>query len=145
MQACEEATQLIMSLTAQVAQLKQMSSVEHIARQQIVTTGEDILQAWMKGQKFTPLLAARWKDATDPKSIDKKFKQITAEYEAKLAEVENAKAVLKQHGDEQADPTKPTVTPHKGIDTKDAVPANIPAIQQVPTAPAPAPKKGKGK
>ena len=135
MQACQEATQLIMSLTAQVAQLKQMSSVEHIARQQVISTGEDILQAWIKGEKHSPILHARWKEATDPKTIDKKFKQIAKEYEAKLAEVENAKAVLKQHDADQADPKMPTVKEPVG---PKEVPSDIPAIEQ-PT------KKGKGK
>ena len=135
MQACQEATQLIMSLTAQVAQLKQMSSVEHIARQQVISTGEDILQAWIKGEKHSPILHARWKEATDPKTIDKKFKQIAKEYEAKLAEVENAKAVLKQHDADQADPKMPTVKEPVG---PQEVPSDIPAIEQ-PT------KKGKGK
>lgn len=109
MEACEEATQLIMQLTAQVAQYKQMASAEHITRQDIISTGEDILQAWMKGTKYSEVLHARWQQATDPKSLDKKFKAINKEYEAKLAEVENAKAVLKQHEKDQKDPKMPTV------------------------------------
>jgi membrane-bound lytic murein transglycosylase B len=136
MQACEEATQLIMSLTAQVAQLKQMTSVEHISRQQIISTGEDILQAWIKGEKHSPVLHARWKEATDPKAIDKKFKQIAKEYEAKLAEVEKAKGVIAQHEKDQADPKMPTVKEPIG---PQEVPSDIPAIAQ------PTPKKGKGK
>lgn len=125
-----------MSLTAQVAQLKQMTSVEHISRQQIISTGEDILQAWIKGEKHSPVLHARWKEATDPKAIDKKFKQIAKEYEAKLAEVEKAKGVIAQHEKDQADPKMPTVKEPIG---PQEVPTDIPAIAQ------PAPKKGKGK
>jgi hypothetical protein len=109
MQACEEATQLIMGLTAQVAQLKQMASVEHIARQRITETGEDILQAWMKGEKHSPVLHARWQQATDPKTIDKEFKRIAKEFEAKQQEVQQARAVLEQHQKDQADPKMPTV------------------------------------
>ena len=109
MQACEEATQLIMTLTAQVAQLKQMASVEHIARQRIIDAGTDILQAWQKGEKHNTMLHARWQQATDPKAIEKEFKAINKEYEAKLAEVEQAKTVLQQHEKDQADPKKPTV------------------------------------
>jgi hypothetical protein len=109
MQACEEATQLIMQLSAQVAQYKQMASAEHITRQEIISAGEDILQAWMKGEKHNNTLHARWHQATDPKAIEKKFKAINKEYEAKLAEVEQAKAVLQQHEKDQADPKMPTV------------------------------------
>lgn len=109
MQACEEATQLIMSLTAQVAQLKQMASVEHIARQRITETGEDILQAWMKGEKHSPILHARWQQATDPKTIDKEFKRIAKEFEEKQKEVEQARAVLQQHEKDQKDPKMPTI------------------------------------
>jgi hypothetical protein len=134
MQACEEATQLIMSLTAQVASLKQMTSAEQISRHQIISTGEDILQAWLKGEKHNQILHARWKEATDPKVMEKKFKQISKEYEAKLAEVEKAKAVLKQHEADQADPKMPTVREPVG---PQEVPTDIPAIEQ--------PKKGKGK
>jgi hypothetical protein len=134
MQACEEATQLIMSLTAQVASLKQMTSAEQISRHQIISTGEDILQAWLKGEKHNQILHARWKEATDPKVMEKKFKQISKEYEAKLAEVEKAKAVLKQHEADQADPKMPTVREPVG---PQEVPTDIPAIEQ--------PKKTKGK
>ncbi len=134
MQACEEATQLIMSLTAQVASLKQMTSAEQISRHQIISTGEDILQAWMNGEKHNQILHARWKEATDPKVMEKKFKQIAKEYEAKLIEVEKAKAVLKQHEADQADPKMPTVRPPIG---PQEVPTDIPVIEQ--------PKKGKGK
>jgi hypothetical protein len=109
MQACEEATQLIMSLTAQVAQYKQMASAEHVTRQEIISAGEDVLQAWMKGEKHNNTLHARWHQATDPKSLEKKFKAINKEYEAKLAEVEQAKAVIAQHEKDQADPKMPTV------------------------------------
>ena len=109
MEACQEATQLIMNLTAQVAQLKQMASVENIARQRIINAGEDILQAWQKGEKHNTMLHARWQQATDPKAIEKEFKAINKEYEAKLQEVQNAKAVLQQHEKDQADPKMPTV------------------------------------
>lgn len=109
MQACEEATQLIMSLTAQVAQYKQMASAEHVARQEIISAGEDILQAWMKGEKHNNTLHARWHQATDPKTIEKKFKAINKEFEAKLAAVEQAKATIAQHEKDQADPKMPTV------------------------------------
>lgn len=109
MKACEEATQLIMGLTAQVAQLKQMASVEHIARQRIIETGEDIIQAWEKGEKHSAVLHARWQQSTDPKTIDKEFKRIAKEFEARQAEVQQAKAVLEQHEKDQVDPKMPTV------------------------------------
>ena len=122
MEACQEATQLIMNLTAQVAQLKQMASVEHIARQRITETGEDILQAWMKGEKHNNTLHARWQQATDPKTIDKEFKRIAKEFEAKQQEVQKARQVLEQHEKDQADPKMPTV-------------------REAQKAPAPAPKQ----
>ena len=122
MQACEEATQLIMNLTAQVAQLKQMASVEHIARQRIIECGEDVIQAWEKGEKHSPVLHARWQQATDPKTIDKEFKRIAKEFEAKQQEVQQARAVLEQHEKDQADPKMPT-------------------IREAQKAPAPAPKQ----
>jgi hypothetical protein len=109
MQACEEATQLIMGLTAQVAQLKQMASVEHIARQRIIECGEDIIQAWEKGEKHSAVLHARWHQMTDPKTIDKEFKRIAKEFEAKQQEVQKARQVLEQHEKDQADPKMPTV------------------------------------
>lgn len=101
MEACSEATQLITSLTAQVAQLKQMSSVEHIQRNQIIEAGEDILKAWMKGQPHDELLHAKWHQATDQKLVEKKFKAIQKEYEAKMAELENAKSVIAEHKKEE--------------------------------------------
>ena len=122
MQACEEATQLIMSLTAQVAQLKQMATVEQLARQRIIECGEDVLKAWMSGEKHSPILHARWQQATDPKAIDKEFKRIAKEFEAKQKEVENAKAVLQQHEKDQADPKMPTI--------REASPAPAPAKKQ---------------
>ena len=109
MQACEEATQLIMTLSAQVAQLKQMASVEHIARQRIIETGEDVLNAWLKGEKHNQVLHARWQQATDPKTIDKEFKRIAKEFEARQQEVQKARQVLEQHEKDQADPKMPTV------------------------------------
>jgi|APGre2960657423_1045063.scaffolds.fasta_scaffold08237_5 hypothetical protein len=109
MEACQEATQLIMSLTAQVAQLKRMASVEHIARQRIVECGEDIMQAWMKGVKHSPVLHARWQESTDPKTIEKEFKRIAKEFDAKQQEVQNARKTLDQHDKDQADPKMPTV------------------------------------
>jgi predicted Holliday junction resolvase-like endonuclease len=122
MQACEEATQLIMTLTAQVAQLKQMASVEQIARQRIIECGEDVMNAWIKGEKHNQILHARWQQATDPKTIDKEFKRIAKEFEARQQEVQKARQVLEQHEKDQADPKMPTIRE---------------------SAPAPAPKKQK--
>jgi predicted Holliday junction resolvase-like endonuclease len=122
MQACEEATQLIMTLTAQVAQLKQMASVEQIARQRIIECGEDVMNAWIKGEKHSQILHARWQQATDPKTIDKEFKRIAKEFEARQQEVQKARQVLEQHEKDQADPKMPTIRE---------------------SAPAPAPKKQK--
>ena len=81
MNACAEATQLIMSLTQQVAALKQMSTTENIQRGEITSIGENILQAWMKGEAYSEVLHARWVEATDPKTIEKKFKTINKEFQ----------------------------------------------------------------
>ena len=134
MQACEEATQLIMSLTAQVAQLKQMASVEHIARQRIIECGEDVIQAWEKGEKHSPILHARWQQSTDPKTIDKEFKRIAKEFEAKQAEIQKARAVLDQHEKDQADPKMPTIREKQEVPQQ----ADLPNV-------LPSSKKGKGK
>ena len=134
MQACEEATQLIMSLTAQVAQLKQMASVEHIARQRIIECGEDVIQAWEKGEKHSAILHARWQQSTDPKTIDKEFKRIAKEFEAKQAEIQKARAVLDQHEKDQADPKMPTIREKQEVPQQ----ADLPNV-------LPSSKKGKGK
>lgn len=102
-----------MNLTAQVAQLKQMASVEHIARQRLIETGEDIIQAWEKGEKHSAVLHARWQQASDPKTIDKEFKRIAKEFEARQQEVQKARQVLEQHDKDQADPKMPTVRESK--------------------------------
>ena len=102
-----------MNLTAQVAQLKQMASVEHIARQRLIETGEDIIQAWEKGEKHSAVLHARWQQASDPKTIDKEFKRIAKEFEARQQEVQKARQILEQHDKDQADPKMPTVRESK--------------------------------
>ena len=88
MQACQEATQLIMSLTHQVAQLKQLSTTEHLQRGQILDAGADILKAWQSGTPYNKALHARWAEASDPKTLEKKFKAINKEFEAKAKEKE---------------------------------------------------------
>lgn len=102
MEACPEATSHIMSLTHQVAQLKQMATAEHLQRGQIITVGEAIMQAWMKGEPYSELLHAKWVDATDPEVIQKKFKQINKEFQKKEQEQREQAMMTPEERKEQA-------------------------------------------
>ena len=86
MEACSEATEHILNLTHTVARLKQLASTEQIQRGKIIDIGEDMLKAWMNGEPYSEVYHARWAEATDPKSLEKKFKQINKEFDRKEQE-----------------------------------------------------------
>lgn len=93
MNACSEATAHILNLTHQVAQMKQMTTTEQIQRGQIIDAGAEILNAWYNGQPYSKELHAKWAEASDPKTLEKKLKAIAKEFEAKEKE-ERAKLMM---------------------------------------------------
>lgn len=111
MDACEEATAHILNLTHQVARLKQMATTEQIQRGQIITVGEEAMRAWMEGNPYSEILHARWVSATDPQTIEKKFRQINKEFDNK--EKEHREQLMmtpeerKQQAAEEAEKGKP--------------------------------------
>lgn len=86
MEACSEATAHILNLTHQVAQMKQMTTTEQIQRGQIIEAGAEMLNAWYNGQPYSKELHAKWAEASDPKTLDKKLKAIAKEFDAKEKE-----------------------------------------------------------
>jgi len=86
MNACSEATAHILNLTHQVAQMKQMTTTEQIQRGQIIEAGAEMLNAWYNGQPYSKELHAKWAEASDPKTLDKKLKAIAKEFDAKEKE-----------------------------------------------------------
>jgi len=110
MQADEEATAHIMALTAQVAQLKQMATAEAITRSQIITAGEEAFMAWAKGKPYDAKVHAQWVQATDPKALDKKFKEITKQVQQKHQELQDAHQVIQKHKEDENTPD-PNVNP----------------------------------
>ena len=112
MQADEEATSHIMQMTAQLAQLKQMTTAEAITRNQIISAGEEAFQAWSKGLPYDEKIHAMWVQATDPKVLDKKFKEISKQVQQKHEELQQAHGVIAKHeAEKNEEPTDPTANP----------------------------------
>lgn len=111
MNADQEATSHILDLTAQVNQLKQMATAEAIMHKQMVSVGEDILAAWHAGKPYDEKLHAQWVQATDPKALDKKFKEIAKAVEAEREQLEQAKAIIEKDKAEAKKKPKPAPKP----------------------------------